>query len=77
MLASAFEVTGTNGFLNCAVRASGERVQAGGVLGDEGERRLRLGLLTRELGCRDRPAEGGPALAVAGDEDEVTPIEEL
>src|SRR5206468_4681161 len=59
------------------VHAAGEREEARGVLGEEREGRLGLCFLARELRRRDRPAEAGPALAVAGDEDDVTKVHEL
>ena len=76
-LPRAVEIAGANRFRHRAVRAAGERVEAGGVLGDEVKGGLRLGLLAGELGRRDRPAERRPALPVPGDENEMTQTEEV
>ncbi len=60
-----------------AIGAAGEREEARGVLGEELEGRFWLRLLAGELGRRDHSAEAGPALTVAGDEDDVTHVLEL
>src|SRR5207249_2137268 len=60
-----------------AVRAAGEREEALGVLGDERERRARLGLLARELRRGDRATEAPPADAIARDEHQMPEVERL
>ena len=76
-VASAGEIAGPHSLWHSAVRAPGERVEAGGVLGEKAEGGLRLRLLAGELRRRDRASQAGPALPVACDEHEMSRVDEL